>query len=40
MLTDGRLRYASTGETDENFHVRDGYGIRSLLAARRRIGRT
>jgi 3-deoxy-D-manno-octulosonate 8-phosphate phosphatase (KDO 8-P phosphatase) len=33
VMTDGRLRYGSAGETEKSFHVRDGYGIRSVLAA-------
>jgi 3-deoxy-D-manno-octulosonate 8-phosphate phosphatase (KDO 8-P phosphatase) len=33
VLTDGRLHYGSDGETHKSFHVRDGYGIRALLAA-------
>ena len=33
VMTDGRLRYGSAGETDKTFHVRDGYGIKSVLAA-------
>jgi 3-deoxy-D-manno-octulosonate 8-phosphate phosphatase (KDO 8-P phosphatase) len=33
VMTDGRLRYGSAGETDKTFHVRDGYGIKAVLAA-------
>ena len=33
VLTDGRLRYGPDGEREKVFHVRDGYGIRSLAAA-------
>ncbi len=33
VLTDGRLRYGSAGETDKTFHVRDGYGIKAVIAA-------
>jgi 3-deoxy-D-manno-octulosonate 8-phosphate phosphatase (KDO 8-P phosphatase) len=33
VLTDGRLRYGATGETEKVFHVRDGYGIKAVLAA-------
>jgi 3-deoxy-D-manno-octulosonate 8-phosphate phosphatase (KDO 8-P phosphatase) len=33
VLTDGRLRYGPQGETEKLFHVRDGYGIKSVLAA-------
>ena len=32
-MTDGRLRYGSAGEIGKSFHVRDGYGIKALLAA-------
>lgn len=32
-MTDGRLRYGSAGETDKTFHVRDGYGIKAVIAA-------
>lgn len=32
-LTDGRLQYGAAGELGKSFHVRDGYGIRALLAA-------
>jgi len=33
VMTDGRLHYGSAGETHKSFHVRDGYGIKALLAA-------
>ncbi len=33
VLTDGRLRYGPDGEKEKVFHVRDGYGIRTLAAA-------
>jgi 3-deoxy-D-manno-octulosonate 8-phosphate phosphatase (KDO 8-P phosphatase) len=33
VLTDGRLRYNAHGEAEKLFHVRDGYGIKTLLAA-------
>ena len=33
VLTDGRLRYGPDGEREKLFHVRDGYGIRTLAAA-------
>ena len=33
VLTDGRLRYGPDGETEKVFHVRDGYGIRTLAAS-------
>jgi 3-deoxy-D-manno-octulosonate 8-phosphate phosphatase (KDO 8-P phosphatase) len=33
VLTDGRLHYGSAGETGKTFHVRDGYGIKAVLAA-------
>lgn len=32
VLTDGRLRYGPDGEHEKLFHVRDGYGIRTLAA--------
>ncbi len=32
-LTDGRLQYGASGELSKSFHVRDGYGIKTLLAA-------
>jgi len=33
VLTDGRLYFAARGETLKVFHVRDGHGIKLLLAA-------
>lgn len=33
VLTDGRLHYDGGGETGKTFHVRDGYGIKAVLAA-------
>jgi 3-deoxy-D-manno-octulosonate 8-phosphate phosphatase (KDO 8-P phosphatase) len=33
VLTDGQLHYGAAGETEKAFHVRDGYGIRAVLAA-------
>jgi 3-deoxy-D-manno-octulosonate 8-phosphate phosphatase (KDO 8-P phosphatase) len=33
VLTDGRLWYGSDGETVKSFHVRDGHGIKMLVAA-------
>jgi 3-deoxy-D-manno-octulosonate 8-phosphate phosphatase (KDO 8-P phosphatase) len=33
VLTDGRLRYGPQGESEKLFHVRDGYGIKTVLAA-------
>ncbi|MEZ5498546.1 MAG: HAD hydrolase family protein [Steroidobacteraceae bacterium] len=33
VLTDGRLHYGSRGEVLKVFHVRDGHGIKTLLAA-------
>jgi 3-deoxy-D-manno-octulosonate 8-phosphate phosphatase (KDO 8-P phosphatase) len=33
VMTDGRLRYDASGEIYKTFHVRDGYGIRAVLAA-------
>jgi len=33
VLTDGRLRYSAAGEVEKIFHVRDGYGIKAVLAA-------
>jgi 3-deoxy-D-manno-octulosonate 8-phosphate phosphatase (KDO 8-P phosphatase) len=33
VLTDGRLRYGPRGEAEKSFHVRDGYGIKTVLAA-------
>jgi|SRR5579871_2107191 len=38
VLTDGRLRYGPSGERDKVFHVRDGYGIKALLAAHIAVG--
>ena len=32
-LTDGRLQYGANGETQKVFHVRDGYGIKAVMAA-------
>ena len=32
VLTDGRLWYGADGEVLKGFHVRDGYGIKALLA--------
>jgi len=32
-LTDGSLRYGPNGETEKVFHVRDGYGIKAVMAA-------
>lgn len=32
VLTDGRLFYGARGETLKAFHVRDGHGIKQLLA--------
>jgi 3-deoxy-D-manno-octulosonate 8-phosphate phosphatase (KDO 8-P phosphatase) len=32
-LTDGRLQYGAAGELGKSFHVRDGYGLKTLLAA-------
>lgn len=37
VLTDGRLWYGPDGEVLKAFHVRDGYGIRRLLAAGIRV---
>ena len=37
VLTDGRLRYGPEGELDKVFHVRDGHGIKALLAAGVRV---
>jgi 3-deoxy-D-manno-octulosonate 8-phosphate phosphatase (KDO 8-P phosphatase) len=37
VLTDGRLWYGPDGETQKVFHVRDGHGIKALLAAGVRI---
>ena len=33
VLTDGRLWYGPDGESLKAFHVRDGHGIKTLLAA-------
>ena len=33
VLTDGCLRYGASGEVEKIFHVRDGYGIKAVLAA-------
>ena len=33
VLTDGRLCYGPDGEREKLFHVRDGFGIRTLAAA-------
>lgn len=33
VLTDGRLWFGAQGETLKAFHVRDGHGIKSLVAA-------
>jgi len=33
VLTDGRLWYGPDGENLKSFHVRDGHGIKTLLAA-------
>lgn len=33
VMTDGRLRYGPEGELEKCFHVRDGYGIKAVLAA-------
>jgi 3-deoxy-D-manno-octulosonate 8-phosphate phosphatase (KDO 8-P phosphatase) len=33
VMTDGRLRYGSNGELEKCFHVRDGHGIKAVLAA-------
>jgi 3-deoxy-D-manno-octulosonate 8-phosphate phosphatase (KDO 8-P phosphatase) len=33
VLTDGRLWFGPDGETHKAFHVRDGHGIKALLAA-------
>ncbi len=32
VLTDGRLWYGADGEVLKGFHVRDGFGIKALLA--------
>jgi len=33
VLTDGRLLFGPDGEVLKSFHVRDGHGIRMLIAA-------
>ena len=33
VLTDGRLRYGPGGEQEKLFHVRDGFGLKALMAA-------
>jgi 3-deoxy-D-manno-octulosonate 8-phosphate phosphatase (KDO 8-P phosphatase) len=33
VLTDGRLHYGPRGEILQSFHVRDGFGIKALMAA-------
>ncbi|HWG76896.1 MAG TPA: HAD family hydrolase [Steroidobacteraceae bacterium] len=38
VLTDGRLHYGPYGERDKVFHVRDGHGIRAVLAAGIEVG--
>ncbi|HEX3848446.1 MAG TPA: hypothetical protein VHV81_13775, partial [Steroidobacteraceae bacterium] len=37
VLTDGSLYFGPRGETQKVFHVRDGHGIRLLLAAGIRV---
>ena len=37
VLTDGRLWFGPDGETLKAFHVRDGHGIRMLIAAGIRV---
>jgi 3-deoxy-D-manno-octulosonate 8-phosphate phosphatase (KDO 8-P phosphatase) len=37
VLTDGRLLFGPDGETLKSFHVRDGHGIRMLIAAGIRV---
>lgn len=37
VLTDGRLLFGPNGETLKSFHVRDGHGIRMLIAAGVRV---
>jgi 3-deoxy-D-manno-octulosonate 8-phosphate phosphatase (KDO 8-P phosphatase) len=37
VLTDGRLWYGPDGELQKVFHVRDGHGIKALLAAGIRV---
>ncbi|MBV8741681.1 MAG: HAD-IIIA family hydrolase [Sinobacteraceae bacterium] len=38
VMTDGRLYYGPRGEELKVFHVRDGHGIRTLLAAGLQVG--
>jgi 3-deoxy-D-manno-octulosonate 8-phosphate phosphatase (KDO 8-P phosphatase) len=33
VMTDGKLRYGPDGELEKCFHVRDGHGIKAVLAA-------
>jgi 3-deoxy-D-manno-octulosonate 8-phosphate phosphatase (KDO 8-P phosphatase) len=33
VMTDGRLDYAASGERGKSFHVRDGYGLKAVMAA-------
>lgn len=33
VMTDGRLEYDADGERGKSFHVRDGYGLKAVLAA-------
>ncbi|HEY3809723.1 MAG TPA: HAD hydrolase family protein [Steroidobacteraceae bacterium] len=33
VMTDGRLEYDARGERAKQFHVRDGYGLKALMAA-------
>ena len=33
VFTDGRLFFGPEGETHKVFHVRDGYGVKSLARA-------
>lgn len=37
VLTDGRLLFGPDGETLKSFHVRDGHGIKMLMAAGIRV---
>ena len=37
VLTDGRLWYSARGETLKVFHVRDGHGIKQVIAAGIRV---
>lgn len=37
VLTDGRLYYGAKGEALKAFHVRDGHGIKQMLAAGVRV---